>query len=292
MKIESYRAFTLIELLVVITIIVVLLALLVPSMDKAIYAAEKLQCLTNQRAIVQAAVFYGNDNRRVLPVYAMPGRGWTSAYDIRTLVDDNGNAQPVQRFPLGLGLLPANGYTPEGPQLANMYHCPVMDNTGTPVSIEGQGFVTYEGAGMDRQHELSYGCSWWSDPDPVVQSSRIVMGYNYRATSYAKQGKGDLRLGRLPSNTVLVADMPDQRITGMSRITTVDEDYRRFTHFDGYGRVFVDGHSAFYDDLDYDLARTIYSETGGWGTVDGYQQNNENAGRIDERIYGDFLNRQ
>lgn len=38
------KAFTLIELLVVITIIVVLLALLVPALDKAIYQAQLSVC--------------------------------------------------------------------------------------------------------------------------------------------------------------------------------------------------------------------------------------------------------
>ena len=37
------RAFTLVELLVVITIIVILLALLTPAMDRAVYHAEMIR---------------------------------------------------------------------------------------------------------------------------------------------------------------------------------------------------------------------------------------------------------
>src|ERR1043165_1931025 len=52
------RAFTLIELLVVITIIVVLLALLTPALDKAMYQAELAVCGANLRAIANGAIPY------------------------------------------------------------------------------------------------------------------------------------------------------------------------------------------------------------------------------------------
>ena len=45
------NGFTLVELLVVITIIVILLALLAPALDKAIYQAELAVCGTRVRAI-------------------------------------------------------------------------------------------------------------------------------------------------------------------------------------------------------------------------------------------------
>src|SRR5438876_557647 len=44
-------AFTLIELLVVVTIIVVLLALLTPALDRAIYQAELTVCAANQHTV-------------------------------------------------------------------------------------------------------------------------------------------------------------------------------------------------------------------------------------------------
>jgi prepilin-type N-terminal cleavage/methylation domain-containing protein len=61
------RAFTLIELLVVITIIVVLLALLMPAMDRAIYQTELVVCATRQRAVSTSIIAYAFDHRRFYP---------------------------------------------------------------------------------------------------------------------------------------------------------------------------------------------------------------------------------
>src|ERR1041385_261646 len=65
------RAFTLIELLVVVTIIVVLLALLTPAIDKAMYAAKMAVCGANLRSMGWMATAYTQDNKRYYPVRAI-----------------------------------------------------------------------------------------------------------------------------------------------------------------------------------------------------------------------------
>lgn len=62
-----HHAFTLIELLVVVTIIVVLLALLIPALDKAIYQAELVQCATGLRAGATGVTAYAFDHKRAYP---------------------------------------------------------------------------------------------------------------------------------------------------------------------------------------------------------------------------------
>jgi prepilin-type N-terminal cleavage/methylation domain-containing protein len=57
-------AFTLIELLVVVTIIVVLLALLTPSLDRAIYQAELAVCGAQLKGIADGSTLYAMDNTR------------------------------------------------------------------------------------------------------------------------------------------------------------------------------------------------------------------------------------
>jgi prepilin-type N-terminal cleavage/methylation domain-containing protein len=59
--------FTLIELLVVIAIIGVLLALLTPALDKAIYRAEMTVCATQLRNIGQGATSYALEYKRFYP---------------------------------------------------------------------------------------------------------------------------------------------------------------------------------------------------------------------------------
>jgi prepilin-type N-terminal cleavage/methylation domain-containing protein len=63
----AQTGFTLVELLIVVTIIVVLLALLTPAMDKAIYEAELAVCSAQQRTIAQGALNYALDQRRHYP---------------------------------------------------------------------------------------------------------------------------------------------------------------------------------------------------------------------------------
>jgi prepilin-type N-terminal cleavage/methylation domain-containing protein len=65
------EGFTLIELLVVITIIVVLLALLTPALDKAIYQAELASCGAKQGVLAAASTVYATGQRRWYPYRKM-----------------------------------------------------------------------------------------------------------------------------------------------------------------------------------------------------------------------------
>ena len=74
MKPIGQRGFTLIELLVVITIIVVLLALLTPALDKAIYAADLAVCGARLKAAASGAISYTFSNKKHYPDRGLSGQ--------------------------------------------------------------------------------------------------------------------------------------------------------------------------------------------------------------------------
>jgi type II secretory pathway pseudopilin PulG len=61
------RAFTLLELLVVTTMIVILTAILVPILDRAIYEAELAVCSGNFKAMTTAVTAYAAEQRKYYP---------------------------------------------------------------------------------------------------------------------------------------------------------------------------------------------------------------------------------
>ena len=63
----SGRGFTLVELLVVVAIVVVLLALLMPALDRAVYEAELAVCGSQNRNIASGVIGYAMDKRRSYP---------------------------------------------------------------------------------------------------------------------------------------------------------------------------------------------------------------------------------
>ena len=81
----AQHGFTLIELLVVISIIAMLIALLMPALQQARYAARAIDCLSNHRQLGFATQMYLNDNNNWLPPAKQFGtfRGippWTMEY--------------------------------------------------------------------------------------------------------------------------------------------------------------------------------------------------------------------
>ena len=67
MRADPATAFTLVELLVVVTIVVVLLAMLAPALDRAVYQAELAVCGARLHGIGAAVTLYAMDQRRQYP---------------------------------------------------------------------------------------------------------------------------------------------------------------------------------------------------------------------------------
>jgi prepilin-type N-terminal cleavage/methylation domain-containing protein/prepilin-type processing-associated H-X9-DG protein len=103
--------FTLIELLVVITIIAMLIAILLPSLNKAREAAKQLQCSTNLKQMGLAVFTYGMDWNSYPPtvvatsaeftaIVPASNEGWGAwTYQISPYLDLDWSGDSLQRYP-------------------------------------------------------------------------------------------------------------------------------------------------------------------------------------------------
>ncbi len=73
------RAFTLVELLFSIGIIVVLVALLLPSLKRIREGARSASCESNVRQITQAMLMYAADNNGTMPTASDVGLQWSAS---------------------------------------------------------------------------------------------------------------------------------------------------------------------------------------------------------------------
>jgi prepilin-type N-terminal cleavage/methylation domain-containing protein len=70
------HAFTLVELLVVIGVIAVLIALLLPSLNKARESSRRVNCMSNMRQLTVAWLAYAQANKGEMPAAENNADGW------------------------------------------------------------------------------------------------------------------------------------------------------------------------------------------------------------------------
>jgi len=124
-------AFTLIELLVVIAIISVLMALLLPAIQKAREAMNQMQCASNLRQVTIALHHYHLDYNRLPPVLTDGGGnfGFTSAFTlILPYVEQDAVAKNYQ--PALPPTSPPNDTIADKP--LKLFLCPTMESPSLP----------------------------------------------------------------------------------------------------------------------------------------------------------------
>ena len=132
---EPHRAFTLIELLVVVTIIVILIALLAPALERAITHAQIAVCGANLRTLGSSLTNYATDHRKSYPVRNI----LTGPVNSLVRLNDGLSVLPVDDRP------PLKGYV----ELNKSLNDPLCEN------------IDAESSPSDAHLEVPYQM-WWS----------------------------------------------------------------------------------------------------------------------------------
>jgi prepilin-type N-terminal cleavage/methylation domain-containing protein/prepilin-type processing-associated H-X9-DG protein len=218
MRNRTGRAFTLVELLVVIGIIAVLIAILLPALNRARIAANTVKCASNLHQVGIGLAAYVSTNKGVLPAsYTYVGQ----------YIDAAGNEQPptpvngyvhwtsylfadysdakLGTGPNGLGMLVSKPGPYADPGLWRMFTCPAIDQGGLPPDNTVPG-NNWAGVPNDVPTVVDYQAPRmaYTLNEALCPRNKFVLGYQQcvRTEHYVSAGSV-----RNPSGTILATEM-------------------------------------------------------------------------------------
>ncbi|MHC4518401.1 MAG: type II secretion system protein [Planctomycetota bacterium] len=214
------RAFTLIELLVVIAIIALLMAIMMPALQKARHQSRRTACAAHLKSCGYAGVLYANDNEGQFPPCHMdlsPGSGSYAVW-ISGRQDD-----PQTKGFMAHGLFFHHRLITE----PKLFYCPGNNN---PTLKYGEASATSAGGGWPRG-EI---------PDALGPNQTWVQTtYHYRSL-WDEHGWRSVNSVKDSGGMAFMADMFSDPSRGVQH-----------HHKNGYNVAYTDGHSEFVRDLEH-----------------------------------------
>jgi len=194
---ERRKGFTLIELLVVIAIIALLVAILLPSLNRAKIIAKRTTCATNISNIYKAMVLYSNENKQQLPYIPIPPVA--GMWDVKIGTQRNASPWDLRERPRNISSnywqLLRTGFV----STESMFVCPQTEDTPDPIrgandnqdltyedfhdflgvdddASNGKKHISYGlqnpyGKGRPLNLEVAQGVGWIADSSPYVQDA-------------------------------------------------------------------------------------------------------------------------
>ena len=252
-KRKDKRGFTLIELLVVISIIALLIAILLPALQKARESAEAIKCTSNIKEIGLGVLLYTEDFSKYFPVVDV---GWAGlsvnslSGQFRSALFGDPNAAgygPEGRFVNAYVNLPTDVTSGEGSEVFELFRCPgdqgiepLPDYFPCPYPPPANQTSRYEGGGNSydyNDHSMSLLSTCY--PPPGVTVTHLNWGLpglwarKYAAVHY-------------PDRMVLVSD-DIGFLAGLDFDGWCDGSYKSMFHFTrdpAMNICFVDGHAG------------------------------------------------
>ncbi len=187
---NSASAFTLVELLVVISIIAVLLAVLMPSLNKAKSNAKKVVCMSTLKQIAIGMNAYAAANNSNYP-YLWSSECWATSWGTYAMALDPGNSVFE---PMGLGLMLKYSYLGSDPKF---YLCAGRDRRKWPASYlfdKSSGWVK-DASGKEYPRSSCYNLrGWqgsannWKNIKNQAITADIFVTYPYTIDAHNKMG--------------------------------------------------------------------------------------------------------